>query len=65
MHPLSPPPNTILDVDDVAALRRVQGELEEGVRYDLVGAPDARGSFVLAPLFRHEGARVATIQRAI
>jgi hypothetical protein len=63
MHPLSPPPNTILDVDDVAALRRLQGELEEGVRYDLVGAPDARGTFVLAPLFRHEGARIDGLGR--
>lgn len=61
MHPLAPPPDVILDVDDVDALVRLQGELEAGVRYDLVGPPEARGAFVLAPLKRRaaEGAEVA------
>lgn len=44
--------NLHLDVDDVAALRKVQTELEEGVRYELVGPPLTRGTYVLAPLFR-------------
>ncbi len=54
MHPRSPPPNVLLDVDDVAELRRVQTEIEQGVRYELVGAPETRGAFVLAPLHRRE-----------
>jgi len=48
----APAPNAFLDVDDVPALRRLQTEIEEGVRYDLVGPPQTRGTYVLAPLFR-------------
>ncbi|HEX7841134.1 MAG TPA: hypothetical protein VF469_26835 [Kofleriaceae bacterium] len=51
-HPLAPPANVVVDVDDVANLRQIQRELESGVRYELVGAPEARGTYVQAPMVR-------------
>jgi len=51
-HPLAPPPNVLLDVDDVSQLMHVQAELEAGVSYVLVDEPDASGTFVTAPLRR-------------
>jgi hypothetical protein len=52
MHPLSPPPNVLIDVDDVEQLKQVQREIEEGWRYSLVFEPETRGTYVQAPLLR-------------
>ena len=50
----APPATHMLDVDDVEALQRVQGDIEAGVRYTLVGQPITRGSIVQVPLRRME-----------
>ena len=44
-HPLAPPGNVVVDVDDIANLRQIQRELEIGVRYEFVGAPEARSTY--------------------
>jgi hypothetical protein len=45
--------NTVLlDADDTGAMRRLQGELEEGARYDVVGRPIVSGALTLVPLAR-------------
>jgi hypothetical protein len=51
-HPNSPPPNVLVDVDDVEQLMNVQREIEAGWRYSLVFEPEARGTYVQAPLLR-------------
>ncbi len=51
-HPLAPPPNALLDVDDVAALVALQREIESGLLVQVVGAPFAHGTHVRVPLHR-------------
>jgi hypothetical protein len=52
VHPLAPPPNALLDVDDVAALQALQREIEAGLRVEVVGRPYAHGTHVRVPLHR-------------
>ena len=42
----------MIDVDDVESLKRLQAEIEEGVRYQIVGPPTTRGSIVQVPVRR-------------
>ena len=46
------PATHMLDVDDVERLREMQVELEQGVRYQIVGPPMTRGSIVQVPIRR-------------
>ena len=48
----APPATHMLDVDDEEALKEMQSEIEEGVRYDIVGQPTTRGSIVQVPVRR-------------
>jgi hypothetical protein len=50
--PAAPPATHMLDVDDEPALIALQRELEAGIRYAIVGAPETRGSIVQLPLRR-------------
>ncbi len=50
--PGAPPATHMLDVDDEAALVALQSELENGIPYAIVGAPETRGSIVQLPLRR-------------
>jgi len=58
VHPMSPPANYLLDVDDLDALKSVQRELETGRRYQIVAAPSVHGAWVQVPMrrFDSEGA---------
>lgn len=51
-HPGAPPPNALLDVDDVAALQELQREIEAGHRVLVVGHALTHGTFVRVPLYR-------------
>ena len=50
--PAAPPATHMLDVDDEPALIALQGDLESGIPYAIVGAPETRGSIVQVPLRR-------------
>ncbi|MEY3013454.1 MAG: hypothetical protein RIT45_2189 [Pseudomonadota bacterium] len=49
-HPLAPPPDTLLDPDDPAALRDLQARIEAGARVRVVGRPWQTGSQIRVPL---------------
>ena len=57
VHPAAPPPNTLLDVDDVAALRQLQRDIEAGWRVYVVGHTIEHGAHVRVPLHRAEPPR--------
>ena len=46
------PATHMLDVDDVEALKHIQAEIEEGIKYHIVGKPTTRGSIVQVPVRR-------------
>jgi hypothetical protein len=48
----APHANLVLEVDDVAALKAVQRDIEAGCRIHVAGHPVVRGSSVRVPLFR-------------
>lgn len=48
------PATHMLDVDDIDALKRVQAEIESGIKYYIVGRPTTRGSIVQVPVRRSE-----------
>ena len=50
VHPSAPPPNTLLDVDDVASLQTLQRQLEAGQRAYVVGHTMEHGAHVRVPL---------------
>ncbi len=50
VHPAAPPPNTLLDVDDVEALQRLQRDIEEGQKVLVVGHTIEHGAHVRVPL---------------
>lgn len=51
-HPTAPAANALLDIDDVAALRLLQRDLERGARAWLVGRPSHTGPRVHVPIHR-------------
>lgn len=50
VHPGAPPPNTLLDVDDVDALKSLQKQLEAGTQVQVVGHTMEHGAHVRVPL---------------
>ena len=48
------PATHMIDVDDVDSLKRMQSEIEQGVKYHIVGRPTTRGSIVQVPVRRSE-----------
>ncbi len=48
------PATHMIDVDDIEALKRIQTEIESGVKYHIVGQPSTRGSIVQVPVRRSE-----------
>ena len=48
------PATHMVDVDDEDALKQMQSEIEDGVRYQIVGQPMTRGSIVQVPVRRSE-----------
>jgi hypothetical protein len=52
VHPGAPPPNTLLDVDDVDALKALQADIERGERVQVVGHTIEHGAHVRVPLHR-------------
>jgi hypothetical protein len=46
------PATHMLDVDDEDALKRMQSDIEAGIRYHIVGQPTTRGSIVQVPVRR-------------
>lgn len=51
VHPDAPPPNALLDVDDVGALKALQQKIEDGQRVLVVGHPIEHGAHVRVPLY--------------
>lgn len=47
-----PDPNVLLDAEDTEGMRRIQGEIESGVRYQLTGPPFAREGRTVHPVRR-------------
>ena len=62
LHPGAPAPNALLDVDDHAALRALQHELEAGVRVQVVGKALEHGAQVLVPLHKQPAAAVPRME---
>ena len=50
MHPLAPAPDELLDPDDPAALRTLQGRIEAGWQVRVVGRPSGFGAHLRVPL---------------
>ena len=49
---IAPPATHMIDVDDVEQLKFIQKEIEQGVKYHIVGSPLIRGSIVQVPVRR-------------
>ena len=54
VHPLAPPPNMVLDLDDVDSLLALQRDIEEGCSVRVVGHPVHYGSHVRVALHRSQ-----------
>ncbi len=52
VHPLAPPPNMVLDLDDVESLLALQRDIEDGWTVRVVGHPVHYGSHVRVALHR-------------
>jgi len=59
VHPASPPPNALLDVDSAADLQALQRDLEAGEKIYVVGKPIHHGASVRVPLYRSPGGRAS------
>lgn len=53
-HPASPLATHILDVDNVEMLRHIQGEVEDDVRWLIVGSPTRTGAYWQVPMRRED-----------
>lgn len=52
IHPFCPPATHVIDADDVSQLKWLQNEIEQQVRWQIVGPPQRRGAYTLLPLRR-------------
>ena len=57
-NPANPLATHLLDADDEAMLRRLQEEVESGVRWRIVGPPTVRGAYVQVPMRRESATGV-------